>query len=320
MAACGINVKENTDPEKDHTKESAAGHGTEAVSGKGKTGIMNESMHPGVNQAPIPAKITRVGTTVKVELTAQITDIEIAPDTIYKAWTFNGTVPGPIIRVKEGDTIELTLKNMDPMMPHSVDTHAVYASPDRDFANVDPGKTGTFTYTVGSPGVYMYHCGTAPLLMHIANGMYGTMIVEPKEGWPTDREIDREITLVQGEFYHDGSWEDMLAGQPEFVVFNGNAALKDKPFKAKAGEKIRLYFHNAGPNHVSSLHVVGSQFETVYVDGEPRNIQHGMQTVLVPTSGGVIVEFTVKFPGKYAVVTHQFNHATKGAMAIIEAE
>ncbi|WP_234032430.1 multicopper oxidase domain-containing protein [Lentibacillus cibarius] len=282
--------------------------------------IENIGPHKGIDQEPVPIKVERIGEhEVDIDMTSQITNIELDKGETYKAWTFNGTVPGPVIRVKEGDKLNFNLKNMDPKINHSVDFHSVYASPNKDFADVKPNESGTFSYEVGSPGVYMYHCATEPVLQHIANGMYGTMIVEPADGYPTDNEIDKEITVVQSEFYKDGKMEEMVNGEPEYVVFNGSTqAVKDEMIQAKVGDKIRINFVDAGPNEVSSFHVIGTQLETVYVDGDPRNVVEGLQTSMVPVSGSIVAECTVEKPGIYSFVTHAFDHVTKGALGKIE--
>lgn len=288
--------------------------------------------HRDVNQKPTPVKIERTGAhRVKVEMTAQVTDIEIDKGVTYKAWTFNGQAPGPLVVVKEGDTIEFTLKNLDPAMPHSMDFHAVHAAPSKKFIDIAPNQSKTFTYKASKPGVFMYHCGTKPVLQHIANGMHGVIIVKPKDGYPTDPQVDREFTLIQNEWYANNNLDDMTDGQPDYVVFSTKAlkkgdpntngttySLKDKPLEAKVGEKIRIYVNNVGPNHVSSFHVVGTVFDDVYQDGNPNNRLRGMQTVMLPASGGAVVEFTVKEAGVYPIVTHQFNHAQKGAIALLK--
>ena len=271
-----------------------------------------------VNQPPIEPIVVREGNVVHIEMTAQVTDVEISSGVIYNAWTFNGTVPGPVLRVQEGDVLNFTLKNIDPDVPHSMDFHAVHAAPSSKFIDVMPNEEGTFTYPANNPGVFMYHCGTAPVLSHIANGMYGVIIVEPTDGYPTDDDIDREYVLVQSEWYTEHDFNAFLNEEPEYVVFNGNDyGLKDNPMLAKVGDKVRLYVNNVGPNEVSSLHVVGTIFDNVYLDGNPNNRLYGMQTVMLPASGGAIVEFTVTEEGDYPIVTHQFNHATKGAVAIL---
>lgn len=288
--------------------------------------------HKNLNQKSIPIKMKRIGQSeVNIEMTAQITEIEIAKGTIYKAWTFNGEAPGPLIVVKEGDKINFTLKNMDPTLPHSMDFHAVHAAPDKDFVDVMPNEEGKFVYTAASPGVFMYHCGTKPVLSHIANGMHGVIIVTPKEGYPTDEEIDKEYVMVQNEWYDYNNMEDFTDGEPNQVVFSVKAmrdgelntngttySLQETPLTARVGDKVRIFINNVGPNEVSSFHVVGTLFEDVYVDGNPNNHLEGMQTVILPASGGAVVEFTVDKAGNYPLVTHQFNHATKGAVALLK--
>lgn len=285
-----------------------------------------------LNQEPVPLKVERDGTDVYVEMTSQITDIEIAPGEIYKAWTFNGEAPGPLVVIEEGDTIHFTLDNIDPAIPHSIDLHAVHTAPDKGFADISPNEKGTFVYKASSPGVFMYHCGTDPVLSHIANGMHGVIIVKPKDGYPTDDEVDQEYVIIQNEWYKYNDLDDMTNGLPSQVVFsskelegggqpntNGTTtALKDEPLQAQVGDKIRFYLNNVGPNEVSSFHVIGTILEAVYMDGHPANHLKGMQTVMLPASGGAIVEFQVKEAGIYSFVTHQFNHATKGAVSVIE--
>lgn len=288
--------------------------------------------HENMNETPTPVKMTRTGEhEVNIEMTAQITDIEIDKGTTYKAWTFNGEAPGPLLVVNEGDQITFTLKNHDPAYPHSMDFHAVQAAPSKKFIDVMPNESGTFTYTASSPGVFMYHCGTKPVLQHIANGMHGMIIVKPADGYPTDSEIDREFALIQNEWYSYNDVDEMTNDTPQYVVFSAKAlhegdmntngttfALKDKPLEAKIGEKIRIYFANMGPNETSSFHVVGTRFDHVYIDGNPVNNMEGMQTVLIPASGGAVVEFTVKEAGEYTIVSHQFNQVQKGAAAILK--
>ncbi|HLO12874.1 MAG TPA: multicopper oxidase domain-containing protein [Pseudoneobacillus sp.] len=288
--------------------------------------------HEHINQKPTPIKINRVGEhEVNVEMTAQITDIEISEGDVYKAWTFNGEAPGPVVVVNEGDKINFKLTNMDPSIPHSMDMHAVHAAPSEDFANVMPDESGSFTYNADNPGVFMYHCGTKPVLSHIANGMHGMIIVKPKAGYPTDDQVDREYVVIQNEWYKYNDLEDFTNGTPKYVVFSTKAlkegdpntngtvgAMVHHPLLAKVGDKVRFYVLNVGPNEVSSFHVVGTLFDDVYMDGNPYNRMKGMQTVMLPASGGAVVEFTVKKEGSYPFVTHQFNHATKGAVGVLK--
>lgn len=301
---------------------------------KAKAKASSQAIVPnkGVNQKPTPIKINRMGEhDVNVEMTAQITNIKINKSENYKAWTFNGQAPGPVIVVNQGDIIHFTLKNMDPSMPHSMDFHAVHASPSKDFADIMPNKSGSFTYTADNPGVFMYHCGTSPVLMHIANGMHGMIIVKPTTGYLTDSQVDREYVVIQNEWFKQNNFNDMKNNKPKYVVFSTKAlkdwdlntngtvgALVDHPLLAKAGERVRFYVLNVGPNETSSFHVVGTQFDDVYLDGNPFNHLKGMQTVLLPASGGAVVEFTVKEEGSYPFVNHQFNDATKGAQGILK--
>ncbi|MFM9279552.1 multicopper oxidase domain-containing protein [Paenibacillus jiagnxiensis] len=271
-----------------------------------------------LDQPPVKPVIRKEGDQVYVDLTAQVTDIEIAKGTTYHAWTFNGTVPGPVLRVKEGDTIHMTLRNLDPNLPHSMDMHAVQAAPSKHFIDVNPGEDGTFKYKADNPGVFMYHCGTKPVLQHLANGMYGMIIVEPAAGYPTDKIVDREYTIVQSEFYKENDLQAFSEGEPTHVVFNGSTeAMKDQPFAAKVGDRVRFYVVNAGPNHVSSFHIVGAILDRVYLDGNPHNVLQGMQTVLIPAGGGVVIETEVNEEGEYTIVTHQFNDADRGATATL---
>lgn len=271
-----------------------------------------------INQPPVEPVITRDGSTVHIELTAQLTNVEISEGETYNAWTFNGTVPGPVLRVKEGDTIELTLMNLDPNTTHSMDMHAVQAAPSKNFVDVMPNEKGTFTYRATTPGVFMYHCGSQPVLQHIGNGMYGMIIVEPKNGYPTDASVDREYTIVQSEWYKENDYEAMSSENPEYVVFNGNDyGLTEHPLLAKVGDRVRLYVVDAGPNETSSFHVVGAVFDRVYADGNPNNVQSGVSTTLIPAGGGTVVEFTVNEEGDYPIVTHQFKDADKGAVAVL---
>jgi nitrite reductase (NO-forming) len=290
--------------------------------------------HQHQNTKPHPLVFKRLNEhEVEVGMTAQITDIRVDKNRTYKAWTFNGQAPGPLVVVKEGDVIHFTLKNDDPSMPHSMDFHAVEAAPSQKFIDVMPGKEGTFTYKASYPGVFMYHCGTMPVIQHIGNGMAGMIIVKPKNGYPTDQDVDREFVLIQNEWYKQNDYNDMVNGNPEQVVFSTKAlhngdrntngdtfSLKEHPLEAKAGETIRIYFANMGPNHSSALHVVGAVFKDVYINGNPYNHENGLQTVLVPASGSAVVEFTVKEPGRYMIMDHQLQDAEKGAVAYLNVK
>lgn len=266
-----------------------------------------------------PAPADKVKT---LSLTIEKKILEIAPGVPYDAWTFNGTMPGPVLRVRQGDQVNFTLINNSDM-EHSIDFHAAQTAPNLNYRNIKAGEKLTFSFTANYPGVYMYHCGTAPALAHIANGMYGAIIVEPAEPLPPAR----EYVLVQSEFYtklgsngayqYDGA--KTLAKQPDYVVFNGYAnQYKDMPLKADPGERVRIWVLNAGPSEFSAFHVVGAIFDKAYPNGNPKNVESGMQTITVPPGGGYMVEFTMADAGVYPFVTHSFADVNKGAVGILQ--
>ena len=251
--------------------------------------------------------------------------IEIAPNTTLSAWTFGGSVPGPVIHVKQGDLIQFTLTNKA-VMPHSMDFHAARTAPNVNYRNVNPNDSFSFTWKANDPGVFMYHCGTAPILQHLAEGMYGAVVVDSATK-PLPK-VDREFVFVQSEFYLtpgvDGvSSADFLkagAGVADFVVFNGYAnQYADHPIAVKVGEKIRVHLMNAGPNHFSAFHVVGTLFDHVWVAGNPDNDLHGIQTWTVAPGEGSSFDFTLSEPGNYPIVSHSFADPTKGAVGVFKA-
>ena len=262
------------------------------------------------------------GDTVNINLVAKEALISIAPGVAYHAWTFNGSVPGPILRVRVGQTVHFTLTN-DSSMPRSIDFHAAQTPWDKNYQPVAPGQTFSFDWKPAYPGVFMYHCGTPPVMTHMANGMYGAIIVDPAEGWAPAQ----EYVLVQSEFYTakapDGSYNSdmnkMMMNAPDYVVFNGYAnQYKDAPLQAKAGERIRLFLMNAGPSLFSAFHVIGAIFSDTYMDGNPANHMYGNQTVVVAPGGGYVVELTIPDPGKYPFVTHSFSAAMIGALGVLQ--
>ncbi|MGE5097733.1 MAG: multicopper oxidase domain-containing protein [Betaproteobacteria bacterium] len=283
-----------------------------------------------------PVKEIRLDTTHKV--------IELAPGVKFSAWTFGDQVPGPVVRARVGDRIRFSMTNRsDEKMPgvsftaapmmHSMDFHSAMVSPGDKYRSIAPGQTISYEFTPNYPGVFMYHCGTPMVLEHIASGMYGMMIVEPREGYPT--KVDREYAIVQSEFYTrpdpdghkiDGAPLYVLDGArvrskaPTYTVFNGRYnGFVDKPLAAKPGERVRLFVLNVGPSNTSSFHVVGTIFDRVWWDGNPDNQMRGMQTVLLGSSGAAIVEFVVPEAGNYVMVDHHFANASQGAVGIIAA-
>lgn len=281
----------------------------------------------------VPPPITRSHNTkviVKMEVVEK--KMQIADGTEYTFWTFGGSVPGRFIRIKEGDMVEFHLMNHpSSKMPHNIDLHAVTGPGGGAAASFTaPGHESVFSFKAINPGLYIYHCATAPVGMHIANGMYGLILVEPKNGLP---KVDREFYVVQGDFYTKGKngkpgyqpfdMEAAINEQPNYVVFNGavNSLTGDNAPKAKVGETIRIFFGNGGPNLVSSFHVIGEIFDKVYVEGGTKLINENVQTTLVPAGGSAIVEFKTETAANLVLVDHSiFRAFNKGALGVIKVE
>ncbi len=249
---------------------------------------------------------------------------EIAPGKVVTLWTFGDRVPGPVLRVRVGDTVKVTVRNKT-KMPHSIDFHAARVAPSRAFRDVPPGESFTFDFRATSPGVFMYHCGTAPVVHHIANGMYGMIIVEPRGGLPP---VDRELAFVQSDFYvgaTPGSTSDnakLMANAPDIVAFNGYAAqYKDNPIIVRRGERIRAFVLAAGPNTWSAFHVVGTIFDRAWIDGiYPENLSRGNQTLNLSASQGAVAEFRLDEEGTYPFVSHDFTSVAKGAVGLFRTD
>ena len=282
-----------------------------------------------VGSADVPAPIDPVapprpgGQLHRVRFVMRHQTIQLDSGVTYQGWTFDGRVPGPVIRVTQGDTVDFTLVNEAPM-PHSLDFHAAEIAPSRAYVNLMPHDSLHYRFVARVPGAFMYHCGTAPVALHIANGMYGAIIVDP----PGGRSPAKEFVFVQSEFYtttNGGSartidWDKLLGLAPDYVVFNGRAAEYAKhPIRVKVGERLRMYVVNAGPNRFSAFHVVGAIFDRVYLDGSLAHPLEGVQTVTVPVGGGAIFEARLIERGTYPFVSHAFADATKGAVGMFEA-
>ncbi|MEO7319317.1 MAG: copper-containing nitrite reductase [Chthoniobacteraceae bacterium] len=268
---------------------------------------------------------------VIVELDVIEKEMPISEGVTYTFWTFGGTVPGSFIRVRQCDTVEFHLNNMpDSKMPHNIDLHGV-TGPGGGAASsfTAPGHSSQFTFKALNAGLFVYHCATAPVGMHIANGMYGLILIEPPAGLP---KVDREYYVMQGDFYTAGKYRekghqgfDMQKGideSPTYVLFNGmeGALTGDKALTAKVGETVRLYVGNGGPNLVSSFHVIGEIFDKVWYEGG-THFQQNVQTTLIPSGGAAIMEFHLEVPGSYVIVDHSiFRAFNKGALAILKAE
>jgi nitrite reductase (NO-forming) len=283
-----------------------------------------------------PVKTVRLDTTHKI--------IEIAPGVKFGAWTFGDQVPGPTVRARVGDRIRFSMTNRSdepvpgvrftaaPMM-HSMDFHAAMVSPQDKYRSIAPGQTIEFEFTPNYPGVFMYHCGTPMILEHIASGMYGAVVVEPRDGYPT--KVDREYMIIQSEFYVKPDPGKRKAGgvplyvldaerlreaRSSYTVFNGvHNGMVRNPLPARPGERVRLYVLNVGPSKTSSFHVVGTIFDRVWYEGNPDNQFRGVQTVLLGSSNSAIVEFLIPEKGAYLMVDHHFANASQGAIGIIEA-
>jgi nitrite reductase (NO-forming) len=309
-----------------NTSSTNAGMGNMDMSGTsssstGSSASTTNVKHQTYNAVPPAAP---AGNEVNIKLIMKDELITIASGIVYHAWTFNGTVPGPVLRVRQGQTVHTTLVN-EGTMAHSIDFHAAQTPWNVNYQSIEVGKSFTFTWKANYPGVFMYHCGTPTVIYHMANGMYGTIIVDPANGWTPAQ----EYSLTQSEFYttkgQDGTYSvdptKMMNGIPDYVVFNGYASqYQDAPLKAKVGQRIRLFLMNAGPTQFSAFHVIGAIFSDVYVDGNPANRMVGNQTVTVPPGGGVVVELTIPEAGSYPFVTHSFANASKGAVGVIKVE
>lgn len=286
-----------------------------------------------LTQAPhVPPPIKRkYATKVVVHLEVREVTKRLADGVEYVFWTFGGDVPGSFIRIREGDQVEFHLNNhQDSKMPHNIDLHAV-TGPGGGAASsfTAPGHSSQFSFKALNPGLYVYHCATAPVGMHVGNGMYGLILVEPKDGLPP---VDREYYVMQGDFYTVGKYGEeglqqfdinkAIDERPSYVVFNGSVGslVGDKSLTAKTGETVRLYVGNGGPNLTSSFHVIGEIFDTVYTEGGSQT-SHNVQTTMIPAGGSAIVDFKVEVPGTYVLVDHSlFRAFNKGAVGMLKVD
>lgn len=273
----------------------------------------------------------RAATKLVVNMEIKEEEGEMVDGVKYNYWTFGGSVPGSFIRTRVGDEVEFHLKNHpDNKMPHNIDLHAVTGPGGGATSSlVAPGHEKVFNFKTINPGLYVYHCATAPVGMHIANGMYGLILVEPEGGLPP---VDKEYYIMQGDFYTKGSYGEQgsqpfdmnkaIKEQPDYVVFNGKvgAVAGDKAITAKVGETVRIYMGNGGPNLVSSFHVIGEIFDKVHIEGGDM-INKNVQTTLIPAGGSAIVEFKVDVPGTFILVDHSiFRAFNKGALGMLKVE
>jgi nitrite reductase (NO-forming) len=294
--------------------------------------------HPGMadisqNPANVPPPITRTEPAT-VRLKFETIEIEAHLDTnsTYRFWTFDGKVPGPFHRVRVGDTVEVYLKNSeDSWFAHNIDLHAVNGpGGGASLGSPGPGEDYSFSFKALNAGLYVYHCAVAPVALHIANGMYGLILVEPEGGLPS---VDREYYVMQGEIYTEErfgtsgllneSYDKLIDERAEYLVFNGHTgALTDHyPLKANVGETVRIFFGVGGPNYISSFHVIGEIFDRVYLHGSLETPPlTNVQTITVPAGGAAMVEFKCDVPGRYVLVDHALSRAERGLAGYLYVE
>jgi nitrite reductase (NO-forming) len=294
--------------------------------------------HPGMadisqNPANVPPPITRTEpATVRLDFETIEIEAHLDTNSTYRFWTFDGKVPGPFHRVRVGDTVEVYLKNHeDSWYAHNIDLHAVNGpGGGAALGSPGPGESYSFRFKALNAGLYVYHCAVAPVAMHIANGMYGLILVEPEGGLPP---VDREYYVMQGEIYTDErfgtsgllneSYDKLVDERAEYLVFNGHTgALTDHyPLQAKVGETVRIYFGNGGPNYISSFHVIGEIFDRAYLHGSLETPPlENVQTITVPAGGAAMVEFKCDVPGRYVLVDHALSRAERGLAGYLYVE
>lgn len=265
--------------------------------------------------------------TVEIKLTTKEVIGKMADGVTFNYWTFGGQVPGPFLKVKEGDTVNLTLLNDSTSIhPHSIDLHAVTGPGGGAAATmVEPGESKTIIFKALNPGIFVYHCAHSNVSNHMTHGMYGLILVEPKNGMS---KVDKEFYIMQGEFYSVGNLgrkglqlfdaEAMLDGKPQYIVFNGRTASLSDNMQAKVGETVRIYVGNGGVNLISSFHVIGEILDKVYREGDLTSIPgRNIQTTLVPAGGATAVEFKVNYPGNYVLVDHALSRLERGAWGVL---
>jgi nitrite reductase (NO-forming) len=290
--------------------------------------VANISADP--NNVPSEPQKPDADGVIHIYLKTQEVISELAPGIYQNYWTFNKQVPGPMLRIREGDTVEMTIENdKSSLHDHSIDLHAVNGpGGGATLTHVAPGETKTFQFKALNPGLYIYHCAMPNVSTHNSHGQYGLIMVDPKDSSIALSKVDKEFYVVQGEFYTTGEIgkrglmqfdsNALINGTPNYVVFNGK--VEDAPrLKAKVGDKVRIYVGNGGVNLISSFHVIGEIFDTVYPEANiGGSIEHNVQTTAVLPGGASIVEFTVDVPGNYLLVDHALARMNKGAWAVLE--
>jgi len=335
LAVVGAVLVRTADSARDEAKAATAAHGAagaesgavslplQSYAGKTAENATELAAARAATDAALPA--VPAGDVVKVHMTLKDMVVEIAPGVKYSTWAFDGHgAPGPIIHVRQGQTVEMTLTNGG-ALPHSIDFHAARIAPNVAFRDVAPGESMTFSFVANDPGVFMYHCGTKPVLAHIANGMYGVIVVDPAKPLP---EVDEEYVLVASEWYLNGDGLETPASldmakaramQPDWTTFNGYAnQYVTHPLTADPGDTVRFYVVAAGPTLDTNFHVVGTIFDRAWVNGDMTRFQRGVQTVGVPAGGGAVFDMKIDEPGLYPFVSHAFAHVDLGQVGLLK--
>lgn len=265
------------------------------------------------------------GDTVNVQLEVQENLITIASGVAYHAWTYNGTAPGPVIHLRQGQTVHFTLVNHG-TMPHAIDFHAAETPWNVNYQAIPANSSFSFDWQANHAGVFLYHCGASPVIAHMSHGMYGIVVVDPAAGYAQPADV--QYAIVQSEFYisrtADGSYvnDDTKAlngGTPDYVTFNGYSnQYVQHPLLAKVGQRIRIFIGNPGINHFSAIHIIGAIIKDVYVDGNPTSHTTDAQTIMIPPGGATMIDLVIPQAGEYPFITHNMSDMSKGALALIK--
>ncbi len=319
-ATTNVRPTHNSDSRLDSTLLKGQRHGGTSATGTATQGAQSVAYHRWDPTLPPPSASGHV----QLHWHAHEAPVRLSADTVVAGWTFEGDIPGPLVHCRVGDTVEFTLTN-DADIPHSIDFHAAQLDPKQAFKSVPKGQSVTCTFKPKYAGAFMYHCGTSPVLMHIGSGMFGALIVSPREPLPAAK----DFVLIQNEFYlaeaagvpaavRASDYQKMLNMIPDLVCFNGRPnQYLDAPIHVKLGDRVRFWVVSAGPSHPCHFHVVGEQFDKIYLGTPPANAITGVQTFSVAPGGGSIFELVCDVAGEFPFVNHGFGHGQKGAMGLL---